>query len=579
MKLLYCAIGAGRGFALIAFLSFGISNGYSQSDDPCQLAMDVDSDGIIGITDLLGLLAYFGNSDLDFDCIWDNIDPCVNGEGDCAEEMSGPCDGLAFVEYNGYDYSLVEVGDDCWFAENLRTEVYANGDSIARLEDLGEEHTNQYPNHRALYIHSYGDGFFDLFGYLYSGFAILDDRNLCPGGFHPSQNSDWYRLESFLGHEENEIRTWGNSREVYSDDVKSTCGWDLGFWGTNHSNGDPWGLGFGPSAWAWNYSNPEYGNNAIGSFSYWSSASIAWSRLLNQDPTWNNTQWTEGGKRVTEDGFPYALMGENESDTLFISSQASRVLISDNPHIQLQSVHPNLASAVRCVKNQGAAGETCDDGNDFTFNDTWQDSGFCEGTWSIDIQGGGPCEGEAFLEYDSNQYTLVELDGRCWFQENLQTQIYSNGDSITFLIEWNNPDSAAMTQASHDLALYPDEYFYNLYVGQDPRGVCPSGWSVPTTDEWQSLKDSFGGNESFVANNLLEPGWDFSFVPAGSNNSGGFSVLQTGHIYPQSSTMHAPNFSGFLNANTWSYCTGFPFCLPSMSDPNAGLSIRCIKDL
>ena len=118
MKLLHCAIGAGRGFALIALLSFGISNGYSQTDDPCQLAMDVDSDGVIGITDLLGLLAYFGNSDLDFDCIWDNIDPCVNGEGDCAEEMSGSCEGLAFVEYNGYDYALVEVGDDCWFAEN-----------------------------------------------------------------------------------------------------------------------------------------------------------------------------------------------------------------------------------------------------------------------------------------------------------------------------------------------------------------------------------------------------------------------------------------------------------------------------
>ena len=105
------------------------------------------------------------------------------------------------------------------------------------------------------------------------------------------------------------------------------------------------------------------------------------------------------GKTSNRRWIPLSLMGENESDTLFISSQASRVLISDNPHMLQTFIH--LTSAVRCVKNQRAAGETCDDGNDFTFNDTWQDSGFCEGTWSIDIQGGGPCEGEAFLEYDS----------------------------------------------------------------------------------------------------------------------------------------------------------------------------------
>ena len=32
--------------------------------------------------------------------------------------------------FDGYSYSVVEIGDQCWFAENLRTTVYGNGDAI-----------------------------------------------------------------------------------------------------------------------------------------------------------------------------------------------------------------------------------------------------------------------------------------------------------------------------------------------------------------------------------------------------------------------------------------------------------------
>ena len=31
---------------------------------------------------------------------------------------------------DGYNYDVVEIGDQCWFAENLRTTTYLNGDVI-----------------------------------------------------------------------------------------------------------------------------------------------------------------------------------------------------------------------------------------------------------------------------------------------------------------------------------------------------------------------------------------------------------------------------------------------------------------
>ena len=34
------------------------------------------------------------------------------------------------VSYQGYDYATVLIGEQCWFAENLRSENYENGDAI-----------------------------------------------------------------------------------------------------------------------------------------------------------------------------------------------------------------------------------------------------------------------------------------------------------------------------------------------------------------------------------------------------------------------------------------------------------------
>ena len=561
-------------FAL-AVVCMGFSNRLvAQTTPPCELMMDVDQDGVIGANDLLGLLAVFGNTDLDLDCIWDFIDPCVNGEGDCVDEINGPCEGLNSISYNDFEYALIEIGGDCWFAENLRTEVYSNGDTIPLLSNLDESLTDQY-GARAKYKHAFSAGFFSQFGYLYSGFTIRDSRNICPSGFHPSSDVDWQNLERELGLSEEAVNSWLSTIRAGSEQIapalKSECAWDLDAWGNNNSTNST-GLSITPSSWYWNYSNPEGFNTDIGNSSYWTTPNIGWQFLYQANI---HPQWYEHGNPVTSDDWPYIILND---DTGFISSLASRQLWTDLGFVNRPLAHPNLSTAVRCVKNQGDAGDACDDGNPFTFNDVWQNSGFCEGTWSVNNQGDGPCAGEMFVDYDTETYLLVELDGRCWFRENLHTRIYTNGDSIPFVLEWSYPDSALMTMSSSPYALYPEEYYYNYYVAQDSRGVCPNGWSIPNSDEWQSLISAFGGMEEFVANNLQGPGWNFSWVPEDFSNSGGFSVLKTGHIFPQSNN-HQLNFGGVWASDTWSQCIGFPFCLGSMQTPNAGLSLRCIKDL
>ena len=38
----------------------------------------------------------------------------------------------------GYDCDVVQIGEQCWFSENLRTEVYRNGDEIEYCDEDDE---------------------------------------------------------------------------------------------------------------------------------------------------------------------------------------------------------------------------------------------------------------------------------------------------------------------------------------------------------------------------------------------------------------------------------------------------------
>ena len=72
------------------------------------MSYDGNGDGIVSAADLIGLLAEFGS-----ECLPDTT-------FDCGETL----------EYQGYEYATVLVGEQCWFAENLRVDSYSNGETI-----------------------------------------------------------------------------------------------------------------------------------------------------------------------------------------------------------------------------------------------------------------------------------------------------------------------------------------------------------------------------------------------------------------------------------------------------------------
>ena len=162
---------------------------WDESTEECVVANPADTnlDGCVQLNDLLDVLSAYG---------------------DCgAEEAPWACGDP--LSYQGYDYATVQIGDQCWFAENLRSEAYSNGDTVlANLSDEAWSTTSL----GAAAVWGQGSAFctgencdispsdaVDAFGRLYNWYAIADERGLCPYQWKVPTDSDWGSLELQIG--------------------------------------------------------------------------------------------------------------------------------------------------------------------------------------------------------------------------------------------------------------------------------------------------------------------------------------------------------------------------------------------
>lgn len=101
-------------------------------------------------------------------------------------------------DIDGNVYKTVTIGTQVWMAENLKTIRFNNGDLLgtttpATLDISGEiEPKYQWP-----YL---GDKYnIPTYGLLYTWYAAIDSRSLCPTGWHIPSYSEVYIMLNFLG--------------------------------------------------------------------------------------------------------------------------------------------------------------------------------------------------------------------------------------------------------------------------------------------------------------------------------------------------------------------------------------------
>ncbi len=193
------------------------------------------------------------------------------------------------------------------------------------------------------------------------------------------------------------------------------------------------------------------------------------------------------------------------------------------------------------------------------------------------------------IDQQGNSYKTIVIGSQTWMAENLKTSIYRNGDPILTLTppQWASTNSGAwMYYENNQLFECPYGKIYNWYTVLDSRNVCPTGWHVPTIDEWFTLRSALGGE--FVAGGKMKStgldhwlDWNES-----ATNESGLSVLPGGSANSDASTYFLGQDAYFWSSSPVNVFVVSGFKLYStnasateIQNPrNEGMSIRCVHD-
>ncbi len=135
-------------------------------------------------------------------------------------------------------------------------------------------------------------------------------------------------------------------------------------------------------------------------------------------------------------------------------------------------------------------------------------------------------------DFEGNIYRTVEIGNQLWMVENLNTSFYSNGDPIDHVIDngnWSSHGSGAWCYYQNTPSFeVPYGKMYNWNAVVDGRGLCPTGWKVPSESDWSQLVDYLGGDQ--VAGGALKViGTEYWNDPNSATNSSMFSAVGGGY--------------------------------------------------
>ena len=205
------------------------------------------------------------------------------------------------------------------------------------------------------------------------------------------------------------------------------------------------------------------------------------------------------------------------------------------------------------------------------------------------------------VSYQGYDYATVLIGEQCWFAENLRSENYENGDAIPSNLsdsDWQNTTSGAVAVFGEDAGcnnFSPDidacdpaqslnEYgrLYNWYAVDDARGLCPSGWHVPTDGEWTVMTDHLGGESIAGSQMKTDYGW---YNGGNGTNSSGFSGLPGGYRNSNGNFLNAGSNGVWWSSspdgsNAWSRDLNFnnEDVYRDSSNPRSGFSVRCVRD-
>jgi len=193
-----------------------------------------------------------------------------------------------------------------------------------------------------------------------------------------------------------------------------------------------------------------------------------------------------------------------------------------------------------------------------------------------------PCPGIPSITYAGKTYTTVQIGNQCWLRENLDlgTMILGNqAPSNNGVIEKHCYDD----KTEHcDIfgGLYQWNEAMQYVTSEKTQGICPSGWHIPTLNEFQLLKNEVSDN----GNTLKSIGQGVG-DGVGTNISG-FSLLLAGYLFANSYFSEINSHTIILSSTENNLISAYYMTLNSpssdinfyFSNKTNGYSVRCVKD-
>ena len=166
---------------------------------------------------------------------------------------------------------------------------------------------------------------------------------------------------------------------------------------------------------------------------------------------------------------------------------------------------------------------------------------------------------EPSKDADGNTYPTVQIGNQIWMAKNMNAAVEGS------MCYDNDPANC--------------EKYGRLYTWAAAQKVCPSGWHLPSKEDFKSLLDKVGSSDEERSANLRAPSWaegedkyGFSALPAGYYLSDSEEFIHLGgRAYFWSSTEDDEDYAYNLNINDSSAGVHY-------YSKDLGNSVRCLKD-
>jgi len=503
---------------------------------------------------------------------------------------------------DGQVYSTIEIGTQTWMAENLKY--------LPAVVDPGTaSYTEPY-----YYVYGYNGTDvatakatenYTTYGVLYNWTAAMDSvasstsnpsgvQGVCPSGWHLPSDEEWKTLEMELGMSQSDADADGWRGTDQGEQMKSTTGWNSNGNGTNSS-------GFNALPGGFRHYLGSF--SSLGSFgSWWSSSektssSSAWYRYLyyyhdqvyrgyfnkasgfsvrcikddeiaptSPDITTSaatsisSSSAIVGGNVLSEGGDEVSDRGVYWSTETDAEISGTKISIGSGLGEFSETLSSLAAAITYYVKAYAINSVSTEYGDEISFT-TSPESG-TTGTYT-DTR-------------DDQTYTTIVIGTQTWFAENLNYE--------TNLFSWFYDNSSAN-----------GDIYGRLYNGESAKEACPSGWHLPSDEEWKTLEMELGMSQN-EADDTRSRGTDQGgqmksttgwYNNGNGTNNSGFNALPGGtHYYDGSSDFLGRyglwwSSSDDSGTDAWfrnlSYDSDQVFRNSYGKDAN-GLSVRCLKD-